>query len=113
MKKLLKLVRKFINGIDIGDDHKEDLDIAIDFCQNNNIASLVVYNREVSDIDMGISRVIESNPDLKCKTLEIILVEGKYEFWFVDNVLEMKLTFERLELMKQIIQEIYKYNLGS
>ena len=54
MKKLLKLVRKFVNGIDVGDDSKENFFIAIDFTQNNNIGSLVVYDREVSDIDMGV-----------------------------------------------------------
>jgi len=113
MKKLLKLVRKFVNGIDVGDDIKENFFIAIDFTQNNNIGSLVVYDREVSDIDMGVSRVNEKNKDLKCKVFEIILLEGKYEFWFVSAVLEMKLTFERLELMKNIISEIYKYNCGD
>ena len=113
MKKLLKLVRKFVNGIDVGDDIKENFFIAIDFTQNNNIGSLVVYDREVSDIDMGVSRVNEQQKDLKCKVFEIILLEGKYEFWFVSAVLEMKLTFERLELMKNIISEIYKYNCGD
>ena len=113
MKKLLKLVRKFVNGIDVGDDIKENFYVAIDFTQNNNIGSLVVYDREVSDIDMGVSRVNEQNKDLKCKVFEIILLEGKYEFWFVSSVLEMKLTFERLELMKNIISEIYKYNCGD
>lgn len=113
MKKLLKLVRKFVNGIDVGDDIKENFFIAIDFTQNNNIGSLVVYDREVSDIDMGVSRVNEQQKDLKCKVFEIILLEGKYEFWFVSAILEMKLTFERLELMKNIISEIYKYNCGD
>lgn len=113
MKKLLKLVRKFVNGIDVGDDTKENFFIAIDFTQNNNIGSLVVYDRNISDIDMGVSRMNEHCKDLKCKVFEIILVDGKYEFWFVSAILEMKLTFERLELMRNIISEMYKYNCGD
>ena len=110
MKKILKLVRKFIDGIDVSDDIKDGFFIAIDFAQNNNIGSLVVYDREVSDIDMGVSRVNEQCKDLKCKVFEIILLDGKYEFWFVSAVLEMKLTYERLELMRNIIKEMYRYN---
>lgn len=113
MKKILKLVRKFIDGIDVGDDTKDGFFIAIDFTQNNNIGSLVVYDREVSDIDMGISRVDEHCKDLKCKVFEIILLDGKYEFWFVSAILEMKITYERLELMRNIIKEMYRYNCSD
>ena len=109
MKKILKLVRKFIDGIDVSDDIKDGFSIAIDFNEKNNIGSLVVYDREVSDIDMGVSRVNEQCKDLKCKVFEIILLDGKYELWFVSAVLEMKLTYERLELMRTIIKEMYRY----
>lgn len=110
MKRILQLVRKFIYGIDIGEDVKKDFAIAVDFHEDNTIGSLVVYNREVSDIDMGVSKTFNNN--LKCKVFEIIWVEDDYEFWFVDAVLEMKINYGRLDLMKQIISEMHRYNGG-
>lgn len=106
MKKITKLIQEFISGIDIED--KRGILIAIELAQDTSINSIMVYNSKVSDMDCGLS--FKDKNGLKCKLFEIIWQDDNFEFWFCDFILEMKLNPPRLDLMKEIINEMNRYN---
>lgn len=107
MKKITKLIQEFIDGIDIED--KNSICIAIELARDTSINSIMVYNSQISDMDCGLGYE-DKNNGLKCKLFEIIWQDDNFEFWFCDFILEMKLNPPRLDLMKQIIAEMNRYN---
>ena len=107
MKKITKLIQEFINGTDMG-ERKKDLLIAIELGFDLSIGSIMVYDYKQSNIDTGLS--YKSKDGNACKIFEIIWQDDNFEFWFESSQLEMRLNPPRLDLMKQIIAEMNRYN---
>lgn len=107
MKKITKLIQEFIGGTDMG-ERKKDLLMAIELGNDLSINSIMIYDCRQSNIDSGLSwKDKEGNA---CKIFEIIWQDDNFEFWFESSQLEMKLRPDRLDLMKQIIAEMNRYN---
>lgn len=112
MKKIFELIHQFIYGLDIADEKKGNLYVAVEFTYNGEINSLMVYDQSISNIDEGLSNVYCKDKNIKCKEFEIIWQDNSngYEWWLENDILEMCLNSQRLRLMQEIIAEICKYN---
>lgn len=112
MKKIFELIHQFIYGLDIADEKKGSLYVAVEFTYNGEINSLMVYDQSISNIDEGLSNVYCKDKNIKCKEFEIIWQDNSngYEWWLENDILEMRLNSQRLRLMQEIIAEICKYN---
>lgn len=103
MKRITKLVRQFIDGMDDGAEYLKSMAINVEFGMNDEIASLSVFDARIGNPDTGLSNGGEHEYP---RLFEIY--QG--EFWPVSRVTEMRLNPARLELVCEIIKEIKRYN---
>ena len=103
MKRIIKLVRKFIDGIDDNAEQLKSLTINVEFGIDDTIESLSVFDGRIGNPDTGLSNAGEYG---HCRLFEIY----NGEFWPVDRITEMRLNPARLELVCEIIREIERYN---
>ena len=107
LQKIVKLIQKFICGLDENDFEIKRVGWALDFGRDLSINSLFVYDGRVSALEEGISRKVgNGSPAI---LLEIYWCGDSYELWS-QSTSSFHLTSERLELIKEIMSCLDEYN---
>lgn len=107
LQKIVKLIQKFICGLDENDFEIDKVSYCIEFGIDLSINSVFIYDTRVSALEEGISRKL-SNGEV-ARICEFYWNGDEYEFW-ATNTYNFKLTVDRLDLVSAIIECLNDYN---
>lgn len=108
LQKIVKLIQKFICGLDKNDFDIDKVSYCIEFSVDYlSINSVFIYDTRVSALEEGISRKL-SNGEV-ARICEFYWNGEEYEFW-ASNTHSFNLTMDRLDLVSAIIDYLNQYN---